>query len=161
MDTNDGELEAQDWYTQFKARLPAVLQESTSTAGIGAGYDAGTATRRSDFAPGGKDYQTPPSFFEKLQGGVQQAWDKDPLEVLKAGFGAVGGAYTAEENRKAAALRAQSYLDQQNNADALHQGEVSRYNASFNNAKRTAAAKKPLSRLNGTPIYGNTGTIKG
>lgn len=153
----EGDAEFMKWMQSFVPELPPEIQEGMSVLGSasssgplsGSAWD-GTSTPSAS-----------PSFFENLQNGVTKAWDKDPLEFLKVGLGAVGGAYTAEEKRKAAERLAQGRLDEQNSMDALKQGEQSRYNASFNRTKRTPLAKKPLARFNGTQIYGNTGNIKG
>jgi hypothetical protein len=157
----EGDAEFMNFMRSFVPTLAPEVQEAATVLGI-----RSSPTSQNNVDMGEGDYRSgnnagpEKSFFDRLSDDVSQAWDKNPLEGLKMGAGAIGGAYTAEETRKAAALRAQNMLDQQNNADALRQAETSRYNASFNSAKRVAAAKKPLTRINGTQIFQN-GIIKG
>ena len=96
-------------------------------------------------------------FFDKLK----REYDKNPLEFWKFGAGGLGLAMQSQDKRKAADAQARSALDQQNNADALKQAEIARYNASFTrHAPRKPTVKKPLTRLDGTQIYQN-GIAKG
>ena len=50
-------------------------------------------------------------FLDTVTGGIKKSWDKDPSEILKLGFGAIGGAYRDQEVKRAAALRRQQELE--------------------------------------------------
>lgn len=50
-------------------------------------------------------------FLDSVTGGIKKSWDKDPSEILKLGFGAIGGAYRDQEVKRAAALRRQQELE--------------------------------------------------
>lgn len=99
--------------------------------------------------------------IDRLLGGIGKAYDKDPLEFLKLGLGAVGGAYAADEKRKAADAAARAQLDQQNNAAAIEQAKKKAYTDSLRGVKPgTARTQAPLARIDGTRIYQN-GVLKG
>ena len=50
-------------------------------------------------------------FLDSVTGGIKKSWDKDPSEILKLGFGAIGGAFRDQEVKRAAALRRQQELE--------------------------------------------------
>ena len=171
-DGNAGEANAVSYALSLAAETSPVLTGQTSTTLTGFG---GAGNDPSVMSYGGSDTaSSDKSFFENLmsksgdllsKGGdlVSEAWNKDPLALLKLGAGAIGGMYAEDQKRKAAEAAIQGQMDVQNNADALKQAEISRYNKSFNttNGYKKPTTKQLLRRLNGTPIYNNTGNIQG
>jgi len=102
-------------------------------------------------------------FFDTLVSAVKKDFGANPRDYLKAGLDTVGGMYAANEKRNAVEAQQQGYLNQQNNADALKQAEIQRYNASFKSRPRVNApsVQAPLTRTDGTPVYDANGNLKG
>lgn len=160
-----------NWYDSIIDSLPTGIGDSVRDAfGLGASTPGDTPGRegpdRSAAAASvkkiGQTVEEPDnpddSFFTKLKKGAGRAWEKDPGKVLEVGLGAIGGAYSAAERRKAAEAAAQGRLNEQNNADSLKQAETARYNASISTRARTAAAPRALTRIGGARVY-NNGTL--
>jgi hypothetical protein len=165
-DGNAGEANAVSYALSLAAETSPVLTGQTSTTLTGFG-GAGTDPSVMSYGGSSDSAGSDNSFFSNLlsKGGdlVSEAWNKDPLALLKLGAGAIGGMYAEDQKRKAAEAAIQGQMDVQNNADALKQAEISRYNKSFNttNGYKKPTTKQLLRRLNGTPIYNNTGNIQG
>lgn len=140
----------------------SIMSASQQTIGLGLPDTVESMTPGKDNWYAASQNETEPtSFFDSLKSGAKKAWDKDPMKVLEFAGGAIGGAYTAEEKRKAAEKLAQSRLNEQNNQASIEKAKIDAYNASFNGTPtRTPVRGKPLTRLDGTPIY-NNGILRG
>lgn len=86
--------------------------------------------------------------LDTVTGGIKKSWDKDPSELLKLGFGAIGGAYRDQEVKRAAALRRQQELD-----------DRAAFNASVKGLRpaRKGIIQGALKRMDGSPVFDASG----
>lgn len=98
--------------------------------------------------------------YDKGADGLSKAWEKDPWKVLEFLGGTVGGAYLADQKRKEADANRASRLAEQNNAAAIKKAESDAYAASFDTTrKRAPVVNKPLTRMDGSRVWGPNGKI--
>lgn len=136
---------------------PSPGQESSNSSYFGSNYDGsgfnGVGSSKYD-----QPAQESPSFFDRLKGGAEKAWEKDPLEVLKFGASAIGGTLAAERQRKMQQAQIDAYnarLDEERNARAA-------YNASLAGQPSApyTAPRRSLTTNSGARVFNDNGTLK-
>ncbi len=149
--------------------IPSIEQLFAAAVGSGAvtNENASTWTGKGDL---GDDYKPKTAdfgqgedqekgFMEKAGGMLEKgaSWIQKNQKATNVILGAIGGAYSAEEKRKAAEAVAQSRLNAINQTHNNATADRNAYNASFAQTKRATPGiiQSALKRLDGTEVFKN------
>ena len=139
----------------------SLAQQLTGFGGTGNDPSVGNA---SGSPKGIGDQINSPSLFDKAVGTLDKAstWIDKHKKLTELVMGSVGGAYAADEKRKAADKLAESRLNEQNNAARLQQEQNAAFSASVSGlrpVKRGLINQPPLTRTNGARVFNSSGKV--
>lgn len=101
--------------------------------------------------------------IDRLVGAIGKDYEKNPIKYLGAALGTLGGVYKADETRKAADALARSRINELDRAAQIkaeeddRQRRISGETFAYMGNRQKVGAAKPLTRLDGSRVFDNTG----
>lgn len=138
-------------------------------ANLGAQVFSMDEGRKSDAFKGFEQRMDTPQDNESLVDKVSKKIDKASnwldthKKLTELITGSIGGAYMADEKRKAAEAAQQARLNEQNNAARIAQEQNAAFGASVGGlrpVKRGLISQMPLKRLDGSRVFDNGGKVR-
>lgn len=95
--------------------------------------------------------------LDRIKSGAKRAWEKDPLEVLKFGANAIGGALAADRQNRLVQAQIDAYnarLQQEKDNQARVDNSIAAYK------RKGAGYTGPLKTIGGQRVFNDNGTAK-
>jgi hypothetical protein len=135
--------------------------EGAAAQGVNASLAQAYEDRGLDFKGlGSARYEAPKddtNVLDRIKSGAKKAWDKDPLEVLKFGANAIGGAVAADRQNKLAQAQIDAYnarLQQEKDNQARIDNSIASYK------RKGKGYSGPLKNVHGQRVFNDNGTAK-